>query len=195
MPQKGSKTKMTNCYWPQPNGANHIPSGQQKRGKIQLIRMDPLKGSFVWKSNRSRISRVRQKKVPMESPPTFNRSETKRTEWYLCILGKCAKILQEVRKNTEKNHSRQQIQISIVIKIMHSGIRLCEHKSQAYYKKTTARLCTSYLPCKEEPRWWRNRTGRPLSPLQIHQKNWTLRKLHKVTYVYLCAFSMCVKRW
>ena len=71
----------------------------------------------------------------MESPPTFNRSETKRTEWYLCILGKCAKILQEVRKNTEKNHSRQQIQISIVIKIMHSGIRLCEHKSQAYYKK------------------------------------------------------------
>ena len=23
----------------------------------------------------------------------------------------------------------------------------------------------------EEPRWWRNRTGRPLSPLQIHRNN------------------------
>ena len=34
----------------------------------------------------------------------------------------------------------------------------------------------------EEPRWWRNRTGRPLSPLQIHWKNiWTLSKLHKTT--------------
>ena len=31
---------------------------------------------------------------------------------------------------------------------------------------------------KEEVRWWRNRTGRPLSPLQIHRKNiWTLSKL------------------
>ena len=29
-------------------------------------------------------------------------------------------------------------------------------------------------------RWWRNRTGRSLSPPQIHQKiNWTLRKFHK----------------
>ena len=31
-------------------------------------------------------------------------------------------------------------------------------------------------------RWWRNRTGRPLSPLQIHRKNiWTLSKFHKTT--------------
>ena len=31
-------------------------------------------------------------------------------------------------------------------------------------------------------RWQRNRTGRPLSPLQIHRKNiWTLSKLHKTT--------------
>ena len=31
-------------------------------------------------------------------------------------------------------------------------------------------------------RWWRNRTGRPLSPPQIHQKNiWTLNKFHKTT--------------
>ena len=29
-------------------------------------------------------------------------------------------------------------------------------------------------------RWWRNRTGRSLSPPQIHQKiNWTLSKFHK----------------
>ena len=34
----------------------------------------------------------------------------------------------------------------------------------------------------EEPRWWRTRTGRPLSPLQIHRKNnWTLSKFHKTT--------------
>ena len=33
---------------------------------------------------------------------------------------------------------------------------------------------------QEELRWRRNRTGRPLSPVQIHQKNiWTLSKLHK----------------
>ena len=31
-------------------------------------------------------------------------------------------------------------------------------------------------------RWWRNRTGRTLSPLQIHRKNiWTLSKFHKST--------------
>ena len=31
-------------------------------------------------------------------------------------------------------------------------------------------------------RWRRNRTGRPLSPPQIHQKNiWTLSKFHKTT--------------
>ena len=31
-------------------------------------------------------------------------------------------------------------------------------------------------------RWWRNRTGRPLSPSQIHQKNIAkLSKLHKTT--------------
>ena len=31
-------------------------------------------------------------------------------------------------------------------------------------------------------RWQRNRTGRPLSPPQIHRKNiWTLRKFHKTT--------------
>ena len=31
-------------------------------------------------------------------------------------------------------------------------------------------------------RWWRNRTGRRLSPPQIHQKNiWTLSKFHKTT--------------
>ena len=36
--------------------------------------------------------------------------------------------------------------------------------------------------------WWRNRTGRPLSPPQIHQKNiWTLSKFHKTT-------SECWKR-
>ena len=36
---------------------------------------------------------------------------------------------------------------------------------------------------EEEPRWWRNRTGRPLSPLQIHQQNiWTQSKLHKTTF-------------
>ena len=35
---------------------------------------------------------------------------------------------------------------------------------------------------REEPRWQRNRTGRPLSPLQIRRKNnWTLSKLHKTT--------------
>ena len=34
----------------------------------------------------------------------------------------------------------------------------------------------------EEPRWRRNRTGRPLSLLQIHQKNnWRHSKLHKTT--------------
>ena len=34
----------------------------------------------------------------------------------------------------------------------------------------------------EEPRWWRTRMGRPLSPLQIHRKNnWTLSKFHKTT--------------
>ena len=34
----------------------------------------------------------------------------------------------------------------------------------------------------EELRWQNNRMGRPLSPLQIHQKNiWTLSKLHKTT--------------
>ena len=34
----------------------------------------------------------------------------------------------------------------------------------------------------EEPRWWRNRMRRPLSPLQIHWKNnWTQSKLHKTT--------------
>ena len=34
----------------------------------------------------------------------------------------------------------------------------------------------------EEPRWRRNRTGRPLSLLQIHRKNnWTLNKFHKTT--------------
>ena len=37
-------------------------------------------------------------------------------------------------------------------------------------------------------RWWRNRLERPLSPLQIHQKNiWTLSKFHKTT-------SECRKR-
>ena len=31
-------------------------------------------------------------------------------------------------------------------------------------------------------RWWRNRTGRPLSPPQIHQKNiWLLSKFHTTT--------------
>ena len=31
-------------------------------------------------------------------------------------------------------------------------------------------------------RWWRNRMGRPLCPLQIHQKIiWTLSKFHKIT--------------
>ena len=35
---------------------------------------------------------------------------------------------------------------------------------------------------EEELRWWRNRTGRPLSPLQINQKNnLTLSKFHKTT--------------
>ena len=35
---------------------------------------------------------------------------------------------------------------------------------------------------REEPRWRRNRTGRPLSLLQIHPKNnWTLNKVHKTT--------------
>ena len=34
-------------------------------------------------------------------------------------------------------------------------------------------------------RWQRNRTGRPLSRPQIHQKIiWTLRKFHKTTYVH-----------
>ena len=34
----------------------------------------------------------------------------------------------------------------------------------------------------EEPRWWRNRMGRPLSLLQIHQKNNRAQsKLHKTT--------------
>ena len=36
--------------------------------------------------------------------------------------------------------------------------------------------------CFREPRWRRNRTGRPLSPLQIHPKNTrTQSKLHKTT--------------
>ena len=31
-------------------------------------------------------------------------------------------------------------------------------------------------------RWWKNRTGRPLSPLQIHQQIiWMLSKFHKAT--------------
>ena len=35
---------------------------------------------------------------------------------------------------------------------------------------------------REESRWWRNRTGRPLSLLQIHRKNnWTVNKVHKTT--------------
>ena len=35
-------------------------------------------------------------------------------------------------------------------------------------------------PWREEPRWWRNTTGRPLSLLQIHRKNnWTQSKLQK----------------
>ena len=35
---------------------------------------------------------------------------------------------------------------------------------------------------EEELRWQRNRTGRPLSPPQIHRKNiWMLSKLHKTT--------------
>ena len=34
----------------------------------------------------------------------------------------------------------------------------------------------------EESRWQRNRTGRPLSLLQIHRKNnWTVNKVHKTT--------------
>ena len=37
-----------------------------------------------------------------------------------------------------------------------------------------------YTEEKIEPRWQRNRTGRPLSPLQIHRKNnSTQSKLHK----------------
>ena len=33
---------------------------------------------------------------------------------------------------------------------------------------------------REEPRWRRNRMGRPVSLLQIHRKNnWTLNKVHK----------------
>ena len=35
------------------------------------------------------------------------------------------------------------------------------------------------------PRWWRNRTGRPLSPPQIHQKIiWMLSNFHKTTSEY-----------
>ena len=38
------------------------------------------------------------------------------------------------------------------------------------------------IKSEEELRWWRNRMGRPLSPLKIHRKNiWTLSKLHKTT--------------
>ena len=34
----------------------------------------------------------------------------------------------------------------------------------------------------EELRWWRNRMGRPLSPLQIHRKNnWVQSKVHRTT--------------
>ena len=47
--------------------------------------------------------------------------------------------------------------------------------------------CRSFFTLKtkdsgEESRWWRNRTGRPLSLLQIHRKNnWTVNKVHKTT--------------
>ena len=47
------------------------------------------------------------------------------------------------------------------------------------YKKKTKKKTNTW---EEEPRWWRTRTGRPLSPLQIHQKNnQTQSKLHKTT--------------
>ena len=38
------------------------------------------------------------------------------------------------------------------------------------------------LKMREEPRWQRNKTSRPLSPLQIHRKNNSMQsKLHKTT--------------
>lgn len=40
--------------------------------------------------------------------------------------------------------------------------------------------CTTTNDGSMVPRWWRNRTGRPLSPLQIHQKIiWMLRNFQK----------------
>ena len=40
----------------------------------------------------------------------------------------------------------------------------------------------SRIYSREEPRWRRNRKGRPLSLLQIHRKNnWMLNKVHKTT--------------
>ena len=44
-----------------------------------------------------------------------------------------------------------------------------------------------------ELRWWRNRTGRPLSPLQIHRKNiWTLSKLHKTTSFFFFTKQLLI---
>ena len=41
------------------------------------------------------------------------------------------------------------------------------------------------MDCNVSIRRWRNRMGRPLSPLQIHWKNiWTLSKFHKTTSEY-----------
>ena len=43
-----------------------------------------------------------------------------------------------------------------------------DHYIIHYTKKLTENGLKDFKTLGEEPRWWRNRTGRPLSPLQIH---------------------------
>lgn len=89
---------------------------KQKCGKIQHTGMEPLNWSSEGKTNRSKIRGKesqeciqfisKQKKVPVESL-TFNGSKMKRTAWKKRIVGKYTKILQDIRKNTKKGHSKQ----------------------------------------------------------------------------------------
>ena len=63
----------------------------------------------------------------------------------------------------------------------------CPSQSDIFYSFSFLVLypfCYKSFLSKERERWWRNRTGRPLSPSQIPQKNIsTPSKLHKTTSV------------
>ena len=61
---------------------------------------------------------------------------------------------------------------------------VCLFFDTVYYSfSLKMKICTyssKFKSYQRELRWWRNRTGRPLSPPQIHRKIiWTLSKLHK----------------